>query len=186
MNLINKVYPVYNTSRITNGIHRVLSATNDVFADVWAQYFWDNNRPIFLLKVLNDVLQNARHRKCGVVERVRVAELAFRVLVADVESARLEVMEVRRGADFAVGIQRSRNIYNRNCHFLISKKRERSRTALAPFLRLTAKTLKTDRQNFRVGCRRSAIGKGDGPSAIGRAESILGRGIRYENRFDDV
>ena len=56
--------------------------------------FWNADRPVRLLEIFDEGDKDARRRYgCG-VERMGVAELAIGILVPDIETAALKIMEI--------------------------------------------------------------------------------------------
>src|SRR3989344_314298 len=88
---------------------RLSALPDDRFPNIRDEGFWNAYRPVFLLEILYDDGENAWRRKRGVIQRVNELQgpacltvRQIRVPIADIETTRLEVMEIGRGVRFAV------------------------------------------------------------------------------------
>src|SRR3989344_2152646 len=75
---------------------RSMIGRDDIFAHVSPEHFRNDYRAVGALVVLYDLAEDARCRKCSVVQSVYIAQHSVLAAVANIESASLEIMEVRR------------------------------------------------------------------------------------------
>ena len=73
-----------------------LTFADGIGAHIAPQDVGDRYRAVGSLIILHDLAENARHRERGVVERMHVAYGTALVAIADIEPARLKIMEVGR------------------------------------------------------------------------------------------
>ena len=78
--------------------------SNDALPNIRNQGLRHCNGAVVLLVVLNNRNKDARRRNCGCIQRMREAHIPFCIAIADIETARLEIVEVGCRAYLPVGI----------------------------------------------------------------------------------
>src|SRR3989344_416566 len=68
---------------------------DDILPQIAPEHFRHGYRTVFILIILHDLREYARERERGVVQGVNELERSIVIAIADVQAARLEIMEIR-------------------------------------------------------------------------------------------